>query len=81
MVSLTGDALEISPFYFLSCFTRLLGIYNVVAGAYGIRELIRAGKQGGIFFALFVSILVILFRFSPWLLLLPSVDILSIVFL
>ncbi len=67
----------ISPFYLLSCFTRLLGIYNVVAGVWGIVELIEAGKQGGVFFTVFVVTLV-LYGYSPRLLLLPCVDIISI---
>jgi hypothetical protein len=75
--SITGDTMCISPFYLLSCFTRLLGIYNVVAGVWGIVELIEAGKQGGVFFSLFVVALV-LCGYSPRLLLLPSVDIISI---
>lgn len=76
---MTGDSFAISPFYMLSCFTRLLGLYNIVAGFYGVPELIAAGQQGGALFTILVAVLVVRFNLSWRVLLLPAFDGLSIV--
>ena len=77
--ALAWDALGLAPFYALACWTRLLGLYNVVAGLYGIAPLIRAGKQGGTTFAVLCLAMVLLRGVSWRVLLIPAVDVLSIV--
>jgi len=68
----------IGPFLLAACFTQLLGFFNVVAGLFGLEECLRAGEQGGLAFTLLCGILVSLGIFPLKVMLIPLLDVISI---
>jgi hypothetical protein len=56
-----------------------LGIYNLISSSHGIKVLIEAGIHGGFFATIVFLILVLVGAFHPLALLIPMIDIISII--
>ncbi|BDA77714.1 hypothetical protein LPTSP3_g06440 [Leptospira kobayashii] len=69
------------PIHIIGLHFLLLSYYNLIAVFYQIEPLIEAGMRGGSFTCVFLLILVILGILSPMILLIPLVDLISVVLL
>jgi len=69
----------LAPFPLAAAFTQLLGLFNIAAGLFGLEDCLRAGEQGGLAFSVLCIVLVI-FRVIPMaVLVIPALDVLSII--
>ncbi|TGN09398.1 hypothetical protein [Leptospira ilyithenensis] len=75
------DGFLFGPIHLVGIHFLLLAYYNLIAVFYQIEPLIEAGMRGGGFTCVFLLALVILGILSPMVLLIPLVDLISVVFL